>query len=152
MFTGEIRTHNDDLRAQQIADGRRMANEEGGEAGHRTLSLARRPNNKHQRAAVEKRSALKGHEAFLKALELSGADVIIEKLSGVTYRGKLKHSDKFTLTVAVKEVGHAEDYGLCDFKPLLSVQDRVVFKHDISEFRALQRNETPEVAEEAVPA
>jgi sRNA-binding regulator protein Hfq len=61
----------------------------------------------------------KGHEAFLKALEASGAPVTFEKVSsGEKITGSIKHSDKYTISV------------LCDNAT------RVLFKHDISEFQA----------------
>lgn len=61
----------------------------------------------------------KGHEAFLKGLEASGATVTFHKVSSdELVVGKIKHSDKFSVSL---QVG-----------PLT----RVLFKHDISEFSA----------------
>ena len=72
-----------------------------------------RSNNK------KKQPSPKGHEAFLKALVASGAEICIEKCSGDFVQGFLKHADKYTLSI---EAGG---------------QTRVIFKHDISEFVAL---------------
>jgi glycine/D-amino acid oxidase-like deaminating enzyme len=73
----------------------------------------------------------KGHEAFLKALEASGATIAVVKVSGGTIVGVLRHSDKYTLTVrTAHDGGH---------------RDRVMFKHDISEFYSL----TPRKAADA---
>lgn len=64
----------------------------------------------------------KGHEAFLKALETSGATVEFEKASsGDIVTGTIKASDKYT--VSVREL-------LEEGKQ----RTRVLFKHDISEF------------------
>jgi sRNA-binding regulator protein Hfq len=67
----------------------------------------------------------KGHEAYLKALEASGATVTIEKMSsGEQISGQIKTSDKFTISVKVFVQGGD------------SYITRVLFKHDVSEFRA----------------
>lgn len=64
-----------------------------------------------------KAPAPKGHEAYLKALESSGAEVAFEKAStGVVVTGVVKTSDKFTVSVQTTQ------------------GTRVLFKHDISEF------------------
>lgn len=74
------------------------------------------------RATRSARPALtpKGHEAFLKALELSGATLCVQKVNGTIVLGVLRHSDKYTLTVRTPYDG--------------GTRDRVLFKHDISEF------------------
>ena len=62
----------------------------------------------------------KGHEAFLKALEASGANVDFElAASGNIVSGSIKTSDKYTISIQ-------EQYGT-----------RVLFKHDISNFFVL---------------
>lgn len=73
----------------------------------------------------------KGHEAFLKALESSGAHVEFEKASnGEKVIGTIKASDKYTVSVF----------------ELSSGKTRVLFKHDISEFSATGRkSDTAEV-------
>lgn len=120
-------TEADILRTEQIDEARRRASEEG-EAiqPRRTLSVARtdtRPARANEAPGRKPggpatRVPLKGHEAFLKALELSGADVVIEKISsGAKMTGRIKHSDKFTVTLR-------SDDGI----------ERVIYKHDISEF------------------
>lgn len=61
--------------------------------------------------------APKGHEAFLKALESSGAIVTFDiASSGNYFAGPIKTSDKYT--VSIQEEGGT----------------RVLFKHDISSF------------------
>src|SRR5437879_1741340 len=102
----------DDVRREQIAEGQRMAREEGAterfsvSAGSAANAWARRSTTlttKHK----PKEKPLKGHEAFLKALETSGADVKVEKMSsGEIITGKIKHSDKYTITV--RQVGCEE--------------------------------------------
>lgn len=91
------------------------------------------PNN-----SAKKPSPPKGHEAFLKALETSGAEVSIEKCDGTVVEGVVKHSDKYTISVRVREYAPhdpaAEDGHV--------MRERVIFKHDISEFSAI----TPRVA------
>lgn len=76
------------------------------------------------------RAPLAGHEAFLAALRQSNADLVVEKMTtGDIYYGKLRHSDKFTLTMNVVAIRRT-DGGVEDVTPC----DRVIFKHDISEF------------------
>ena len=95
------------IRAEQLEAGRHL----GGTL--RAATVLRTQPRKTKSAPVPK-----GHEAFLKALESSGATVYFEKVSsGAVVKGLLKHSDKFTVSVL-------EDGG----------QTRVLFKHDISEF------------------
>ncbi len=77
----------------------------------KTLSL--RGNKSHKSKPTPK-----GHEAFLKALESSEAIVNFEKISsGVLITGKIKHSDKYTISVTTEDG-----------------QTHVLFKHDLSEF------------------
>lgn len=75
----------------------------------------------------------KGHEAFLKALEESGAMVRVVLISsGEEIHGRVHASDKFTISVQVDET----DEGT-----------RVLFKHDISEFSAAKRPTTATVGQ-----
>lgn len=61
----------------------------------------------------------KGHEAFLKALESSGATVSFHKAScDEIITGTIKTSDKYTVSIQCDRTG----------------MTRVMFKHDISEF------------------
>lgn len=66
----------------------------------------------------------KGHEAFLNALVKSEAEIEIEKCSGEMVVGKIKHADKYTISIQVND------------------DTRVIFKHDISEFRAITPRKT----------
>lgn len=68
------------------------------------------------RPVTNKAPAPKGHEAFLKALESSGAYLVFEISSGGTISGVVKTSDKYTISIQ-------EEHGT-----------RVLFKHDISSF------------------
>lgn len=71
------------------------------------------------RAKKPHKVAPKGHEAFLKALEASGATVSFLKAScDETVTGTIKTSDKYTVSIVCAETGLT----------------RVLFKHDISEF------------------
>jgi len=69
------------------------------------------------------RQAPKGHEAFLRALESSNAIVTFVKASsGQIITGKIKTSDKYTVSIAEQIEGTGR------------YNTRVLFKHDISEF------------------
>lgn len=73
---------------------------------------------------VEKAPQLKGHEAYLKALEGSGAFVdFVMTSSGEHVLGKIKTSDRYTISVMCYASGNEGHY-----------RTRVLFKHDISEF------------------
>lgn len=120
--------HNlESVRREQIAEGSRMAREEGAmPVIHRQQPRA---GNKYPAKA---KGAPKGHEAFLKQLETSGAQVLFEKMNGEEIMGTIKCSDKYTVTVRdTQEDG--------------SVYERVLFKHDLSEFRSM----TPRKVQEA---
>jgi len=125
------------IRRQQIEDGRRMTEQE--KADRRTIAIpagtkaAARAPAPVQRGSKEQSPTVKakGHEAFLKALQLSNADIIIEMISsGRIYHGKLKHSDKYTLTVNVTAVQESNE----QLAVVRQAYDHVLFKHDISEF------------------
>jgi sRNA-binding regulator protein Hfq len=74
----------------------------------------RTPNRLH---LAKKSIAPKGHEAFLKALESSGATLFFDiASSGDVIKGVIKTSDKYT--ISIQEVNGT----------------RVIFKHDISSF------------------
>ena len=79
-------------------------------------------------------TAPKGHEAFLKALEASGATITITMASsGDTITGVVRHSDSYTISVrSIIGVKAGADGTIEDV-----TKDRVIFKHDISEFSAL---------------
>ena len=101
------------IRKEQIEAGRRQLSTEQG-SGSNVRSI------RHGIKSKPSAQPLKGHEAFLKALETSGATVSFEKVSsGVIVTGIVKHSDKFTVSVTTPEA------------------TRVLFKHDISEFWAV---------------
>lgn len=103
------------IRAEQLTLGRKQAATEGdaittlskGQETRRHAPINRSPH----------KESLRGHEAFLKGLEQSEATVQFEKAgSGEIVIGKVKCSDKFTISVKTAE------------------STRVLFKHDISEF------------------
>ncbi len=106
--------NNDQIRQDQITTSRNIIRLNSGNKRERESSGSRKG-----------KAPLKGHEAFLKALEVSGATVFFEKASsGVTIEGVVKHSDKYTVSVQCGD------------------QTRVLFKHDISEFwTPIQRGE-----------
>lgn len=113
----------DDVRREQQREGRQMA------ADDRQPPMRRNSD----RFPSKKKSELKGHEAFLKALEESGKEqgtqVEVEKMNGDKVVGVVKCSDKYTITLRVPNPSDSDSAGFID---------RVLFKHDISEFRALQ--------------
>lgn len=134
------------VRRTQIEEARRMADAETPARRTITLNPGARVNS-NLATGKKQPPKLKGHEAFLKALELSGADVVVEKVSsGHVYYGKLKHSDKFTITLHVTAIHfHAHD----SLDKAITPVDRVIFKHDISEFyttTAPQRREEASLA------
>lgn len=82
-----------------------------------------RPQNKRSeipRNIRDKKEEPSGHEAFLKALEKNKAEIYIRKIDGSSICGRLKHSDKYTISVDSEESGVW-----------------VIFKHSIIEFKAL---------------
>lgn len=141
---GSLAANEHATREEQLEVGRRMIEAESEhEARPRsTLSLPsglRRPSTPQARSEPVRHSGvpravaraggqvrtMNGHEAFLKALIISNADIYVEKCDGKKYTGRIKHADKFTITMNVEG------------------SDRVIFKHDISEFSAV----TPRQAE-----
>jgi len=68
-----------------------------------------------------KKEPLKGHEAFLKGLEEAQAIVEIMLMDDESFTGKIKHSDKYTVTISVDKL----DGGYQNF---------VIFKHAIKYF------------------
>lgn len=110
------------IRDEQNAYARSMENDVVGISASNVFPMggtlhARKPAPKTK---TPPKVSSKGHEAFLKALEASGATVTFDKASSDTsVVGKIKHSDKYTVSV-VTEGGIT----------------RVLFKHDISEFHA----------------
>ena len=71
---------------------------------------------------VAAKPVAKGHEAFLKAIETTGAEITIELLDEPNpIVGTIKHSDKFTISVKCT-------------RPDGSFQVYVVFKHAIRLF------------------
>jgi sRNA-binding regulator protein Hfq len=112
----------------QIEEGKRLAREESNVhsfSPRSTLTARQKPVIKKPTQVAP----LKGHEAFLKALETTNARITVEKCDGSIIKGTVKHSDHFTISIRC-ETG----------------KDRVVFKHDISEFSA-----TPAVKPAAQP-
>lgn len=111
-----------DERSQQINEGRSMANRE-------KLTLNKKPQAKRSQQP-------KGHEAFLKALEASGAEVEFWLISEpLKIRGKVKTSDKFSVSIMETSADGVETACF----PI------VVYKHDISRFRPLQARQQEEV-------
>ncbi len=132
-------SRDEELRQQQIEEARRMESGDEAPGARRVLHLNRpagytRPAG-GRNAGDAKRPPLKGHEAFLKALELSNADVVVEKCDGVIYGGKLKHSDKYTITLRTTSRQDHRDAAPVVNEPV----DRVIFKHDISEFHTTSK-------------
>lgn len=104
--------NHDQERNEQVREGRMMAK--------KTLYL--RGNSKNK-------PTLKGHEAFLKALEASGATIKVFLLDQEEpLVGTVKHSDKYTISLEPSDGGESE----------------VVFKHAIRSFRAMTPRPTPE--------
>lgn len=116
--------NDENIRREQRSFGARMSGTITAPAGSRG----------HRPAKPRQKEAPKGHEAFLKALELSKATVTIEKASsGDRVTGRIKASDKYTISMVEADTDLT----------------RVIFKHDISEFvpaaRASEATEEVEV-------
>jgi RNA chaperone Hfq len=113
------RTLDQAVREEQLSHGREMARTEG------TLTLPPRntsPGRPERRPGNAKTQGKPtGHEAFLKALETSGAQIGVVFLDGKTVEGVVKHSDKFTISLEATLTGHTH----------------VIFKHAICSFKAL---------------
>lgn len=131
-------------RQAQIEEMRRLGEGRQGEGVRRTLSVSQSGNPRYtpstpaQTRTERPKPPFKsgkpviGHEAFLRALSHSGANVILEKISsGNTYQGQLKHSDAYTVTMLVTSVKKVDSYD--HFEPVPPFE-RVIYKHDISEF------------------
>jgi len=122
-------------RQAQIEEARRLAAQETPPA-RRTITLtlndgAKRPQKDQAPIKRPGGKPVVGHEAFLRALCHSGANVIIEKVSsGQQYQGKLKHSDSYTVTMLVASIKQPNDDEFVTVTPV----ERVIYKHDISEF------------------
>jgi len=134
MFSASKTLHDSVERQQQIEEGARLAREEGVTPVLQRTTLKLKSGARS--SAAPKKEQPKGHEAFLKALETSGASIIVEKCDGTVVKGVVKHSDKYTITLRAPING----------APEMTI-DRVVFKHDISEFSPATPR--PAVKEEA---
>lgn len=109
------------IREEQRQHAAQMLREESGQTNHSTAPATPRlvGTLRATKSSPGRKITPKGHEAFLKALESSGTEVTFEKASSGTFVvGKVKHSDKYTVSVQSAGV------------------TRVLFKHDISEFSA----------------
>lgn len=69
-----------------------------------------------------------GHEGYLKGLQESGAQIAIMTTGGDVYEGKIKHADKYTISVEVEAISGEEPVNFGTF---------VFFKSAIEYFRAL---------------
>lgn len=115
-----------DIRAQQVEEGRRMtaAYGEGQREAYpnpvrRRISLDNPiPPRFNKKPAAPKKP--QGHEAFLKVLEASKAEVDLVTTAGETFTGIVKHSDKFTISLKLPNRGTI-----------------VFFKHAIESFEPL---------------
>ena len=111
----------------QIEEGKRLAAEEMLSASANVRSAQPRPKlgvSKDFKVKQKVDKQPKGHEALLRILETNGASIVIEKCDGTTIEGSVKHSDHYTISVQSKG------------------SLRVVFKHDISEFRVIHSAKT----------
>jgi RNA chaperone Hfq len=128
-------TNHDQERAEQLREGARLAQSEGevpvtGSFRPRLTTRrdyeapASRASAPLGRSSTRAKpaNAPKGHEAFLKALHESGAEIVVFLLDVVDpLQGKIRATDKYTISLDVK--GNTE----------------VIFKHAIQRFRPLPR-------------
>ncbi len=109
-----------DIRQEQNRAGREMARSET------TNNSSWRVNRPAQKAKKPQ-----GHEAFLKMLETSGAEIELVLLSsGDKVRGVVRHSDKFTVSIKSGEEG-----------------TKVYFKHALESFEPTDANREEETKE-----
>lgn len=109
-----------DIREAQIRDGRAMAKEDGCSYSRPRISAKPRAPKKPE-----------GHEAFLKMLETSKAEIKVTTLYGDVYTGIVRHSDKYTISIKNGDEGTV-----------------VFFKHGIEQFEPIEpapNKENPEV-------
>lgn len=106
----------DQIRKDQADAARRLAGSE-----RSTLRLPK------GRVQPKKGSKPAGHEAYLKGLQESGASIVIMTLAGEVASGKLKHADKYTISLEVTEAVDGEE----------TRETYVYFKHAIEYFRPL---------------
>lgn len=91
------------------------------EEGRRTLRLNKTRTAPARSGNSKPAASPKGHEAYLKALEASGANVKVMLVGGEEIIGVIKHSDNYTISLL--ESGE--------------LSATVIFKHDISRFRMI---------------
>lgn len=103
-----------DVRREQELEGSRMARDDREQLSRPTV---RRPSKPKQ--------TFTGHEAFLKQLEQYRSPITVIYRDGGESTGTVRCSDKFTITLRVEAAPGA-------------FHEWVIFKHDISRFRALQ--------------
>lgn len=107
-----------DIREEQIRLGRKLAGQE----------TEAKPVYRKSVKPVKAVKKPQGHEAFLKMLEQSQAEIEVEIISsGEKVRGIVKHSDHYTISVKPEGKG-----------------TRVFFKHDISSFEPTDANREQE--------
>lgn len=123
-----------DVRSEQIEAGRRMAradNSYHNDTSRRRISL---PAGKKPARAPKKTT---GHEAFLNALEGSKAMIGLTDLDGFFYVGRIKASDKFTISLAVESVTEPDMLYPEQAEPVERPMTRVFFKHALHSFEPL---------------
>jgi sRNA-binding regulator protein Hfq len=117
------------LRIEQLREGQRLARCDEGTPQSARPRLGARPGYERptQRPAprVKPKNAPTGHQAFLKALQDSGAEIEVYMRDDETVLvGKIRAADAFTISLEVKGWTH------------------VVFKHAIQQFKPLPRAST----------
>jgi RNA chaperone Hfq len=115
----------DQERTEQLREGARLARHDDTSVPSSRTRLSINPARRPAKAAA----APKGHEAFLKALHESGAEIAVYCLDmEAPIVGKIRATDKYTISLDVR--GSAE----------------VIFKHAIQRFKPLPRPrvQTPE--------
>lgn len=127
-------------RNAQLIEGARMAQQEG-RTTRPIMTVVSRSKGALPRAtpAVKKPAAPSGHEAFLKGLEASRASIRANAANGkFIYEGRVKHSDRFSISLEVHRVGLIQVTGV-EFSDVTPPTTLVLFKHALASFEPLQR-------------
>lgn len=95
IYPMEIKLRDDYIRDDQIANARRI---QAGQTTYDSFHKRRREEGKNK-----KQHTNHGHEAFLKQLETSKAEIRIVTTAGEVFSGVVKHSDKYTVSIRSSE-------------------------------------------------
>jgi len=139
-------------RAAQAIAGAKMAADEGDFVPPPAIRVHPNPPQLRPRYTLHAKPAtarqpakqLVGHEAFLKALEHSGATIVFTMNDGERFVGRIRHSDKYTISM---ELAVPQLPEIATYPPAPDSRKIVLFKHSIAYFEPTRR---PEPANETI--